>query len=70
MPHSSNPDSGAHDDEQRGRSSEETLPRVLYWWHVPETPATGRDILIFIGVWFATLVALAVIISVIATATG
>ena len=53
-----------------GADAQEPSPRPLYWWHVPERPGVGRDMLVFAGVWFVTLFALAVIIGAIIAVTG
>ena len=55
---------------ERGRAVEETSQRVLYWWHVPERPGTGKAMLIFAGAWLLTLLALAVVIRVIFGVVG
>ena len=65
MPRKANRDGDAHNEEEQVRPYTETSPRVLYWWHVPERPGVGNGMLIFVGVWFATFFALAVIIGVI-----
>jgi hypothetical protein len=54
----------AHNEEEQVRPYTETPPRVLYWWHVPERPGVGAGMLLIVGVWFATLFALAVVIGV------
>ena len=51
--------------EQRGRPVEETSPRVLYWWRVPERPGVGKQMVIFAAVWLLTILAVLVIIGVI-----
>lgn len=70
MPRNARFDGDASDEVDRARPPTEPLPRVLYWWHVPERPGVGKDMLIFAGVWFGTLVALVVIIGVIVAVAG
>ena len=70
MPRSASRDGDAGGEEERVRRPTETLPRVLYWWRVPESPGVGKHMLVFVGLWFATLVALLVIIGVIVAVAG
>ncbi len=42
--------------------------RILYWWHVPERPGVGRDMLLITVGWFASLFVLAILIGTFAPA--
>ena len=65
MPRTENADDTAVPPRRRGRSFEELIPRVLYWWHVPERPGTGVDMLRITALWFVSLFAVAIVIGIV-----